>query len=96
MTSQSPSHRGNVRRFDKLRENGDARPTKVVTLADVIIADELVELCQDLIDEGYALSVSRTRDGGALCFGFLMGGKPFKRYTPTREAWLALLDELSG
>jgi len=94
MPAADPMSRGPRRRFRKLQDNAALPPTKQAVIADLVECDELISLLTDLMDEGHALTIGRTRDGGALVLGFLMGGKPIKRYIVSREQWLELLDEM--
>ena len=89
---QSRGLRGKLRRPAEQSTNGQV---KVIALSDVIEPGELIELIEAFHEEGWGLSVSRTRDGGAIAWGIMCGGKTVKRYTPTREAWQALCVELT-
>jgi len=75
-------------------QGGNDRPP--IRLSELIGCDDLVQLLELLHDQGWALSIGRTRDGGAIAWGFLMGGKPIKRYTATRQDVVGLLDEALG
>lgn len=95
MPAADPASRGRRKNFKIILETDEATPVKQVVLSSVVKADELLELLDDLIDLGHALTVGRTRDGGAIALGFMVGGKPIKRYIATREGWLALLEDLA-
>lgn len=95
MPMSDPASRGPRRKLKDRLDDGADGEVRQVTLREVVNVDELVQLIEDLHDEGIGLSISRTKDGGCIALGFLMGGKPRMRYAPTREAWQAILDKLS-
>lgn len=94
MPAADPMSRGSGRKFRKLQDNATLAPTKQAQIEDLVECAELISLLADLMDEGHALTIGRTRDGGALVLGFLMGGKPIKRYIVSRDQWLELLSEM--
>lgn len=95
MPAADPMSRGARKGFKNLTsENGDHQgPAR--DLRDVVNGTELTDLVADLIELGHALTVGRTRDGGAISLAFMVGGKPIKRYIASRDAWVALLAELA-
>lgn len=95
MPANDPASRGARRKLKDRLDNGNNGEVRQVTLREVCDVDQLVQLIEDLHAEGMGLSISRTKDGGCIALGFLMGGKPVMRYAPTREAWQALLDQLA-
>lgn len=94
MPAADPMSRGPRRNFKQLANGDSNRETKQVALADIIHADELMSVLDDLIASGHALTVGRTKDGGSIALAFMIGGRPIKRYAPTREKWLEVLGEL--
>jgi hypothetical protein len=66
-----------------------------VVLRDVVDWEQMLDLVEAFHDEGWAISIARTSDGGAIAIGLMVGGKPIKRYIATREGWQGLLLDLT-
>lgn len=95
MPAADPASRGPRRNAKNMLREDAERPTRQLKVSEVVEAQELVELLEDLHEDGIGLSCSRTKEGGTLAWGFLMGGKPVMKYTADRGQWLALLESLS-
>lgn len=96
MTLQDVTHHGPRRKARKLVD-GSSNPTgELRQLSDIVNPVELVSLIQAQIDEGWAVTIGRTREGGAIAWSFLQGGKPIKRYTASTDDVDALIRELGG
>lgn len=83
--------RKKARKLAESQEGNDRPPTRLIDLMECVDLFQLLEL---LHDQGWAVTIGRTRDGGAIAWAFLMGGKPIKRYTASRAEVVALLDEV--
>lgn len=95
MPSNAETHRGTRRNFKILQEPFDTSPDRQVDIKTIMDPVELMELLADLLAEGHALTISRTKDGGALCLGFFVGRKAIKRYIASKAEWDRLVEELA-
>jgi len=93
MPMTDPASRGPSRRRRKFFDQDAEKSSKQAVPSEILTATELLRLLDTLVDEGIALTLGRTSDGGALSVVFLVDGKRIKRYPSAQDDWLALVAE---
>jgi len=96
MPMSDPASRGKPRRRRSFFDQDAEKASKQAVPSEILTATELFRLLDTLVDEGIALTIGRTSDGGALSIVFLVDGKRIKRYPSAQDDWLALVAEFEG
>jgi len=80
--------------LSKLMQEADEQDSKLIRLGEVFEQEDLFRLVGTVIDEGGAVLIGRTGDGGALCVKFYLDDSKTKRYVATVEQGQAVLAAL--
>lgn len=96
MTLQDVTHRGKRRNFKRAVEQDDASNVSAVLPSQVIDAGELLDLLDDLVEQGGNLTIGRVKQGGAITVRVYLG-KPsnpaYLSHSAAWKEWVASLDD---
>lgn len=94
MTLQDVTHRGKRRNFKRAAEDADTGNVSAVLPSQIIDAGELLDLLDDLVEQGGNLTIGRVKQGGAITVRVYLGKPSSPQYLSHSAAWKEWLASL--